>query len=977
MSFLDKITDRVGGFFDEVFLPEDVALALHRASEAIEREDYEGALRILYRTHAEHPSFHRTHHLIGLSLFHQQEYEQALSAFERAIDQREEPVSHLYAGLAAEQIGRLHDAQLHFRRGRELAGDSEVSFDLLFGLGRVYAAQGRADKAVRELKKAVKLKPDDADAAVTLARALIERSKLDPDKLDDARQVLRGSAARSAGPVALVLRGQLEEASDRSRAAQKSYEEVLETEPNNLDALVGAARASLELGEHPAANEYLLRALDTAEDGQLAEIHTLLGRANESIANRERALQCYQTALEFDRQRVGARLGAGRLLLSASRPDLAREHFQAVLDTASVEPAARREALVGLSRVCLDGGDVAGARRLIDEVLQQAEAPAPGELHLLGQIALAAGDAAEAVVAFEEAVRAAGDTPPAALERDLREALDELTFAWSLPEALDDSTDVVDALHQLRDFIAADPRIDQFSARIQQMLAALNAPLSIAIVGEFNAGKSTLLNALIGEEVVPMGVLPTTAHTCFIQYGPRKAARVVRRDGDVSEVNLAEAKRQMKTDAEEIDHLEFLYPHPDLRSVEFWDTPGFNALQDSHEETATRALSDAEAILWVLDANQALSQTEFELIEGIPDGRERLLVLLNKVDRLGPAGERDDAVAELVEYVESNAAAHIAGCFPMSALEALGARTDQNEGETEADSALQDSGFQPFREFLESRIIERSGRIKTLDARRQLRDLVDELTAFQTELVDKYDALAEQAGELESWLDEQRGSEPEKRAHEEARTLEDRFDFVLTGIEREVREAIKSRGTWLTRKVLSEEDKAFILDLLTERLDDVLGRSRQSVLADVDAIESTVAQRIGPIVQQLPLSDARALNRRLEGFFNEARMLEMLLEERVYGQLRARATGQIEAAGRSALEEIRNSSEEDGASWRTALRRLLPDTRSQLSQELARWYTEFFLAACRFSDRVQRDLHLLKLEAEHHFDVSAVAELLR
>ncbi|WP_168210514.1 tetratricopeptide repeat protein [Persicimonas caeni] len=967
MSFLDKLSERVGGFLDEVFLPEDVAHALHKASQAMQREDYDAALRILYRTHAEHPDFHRTHHMIGMCHFHQEKFDEALSAFDRAVEQREEAVSHLYAGLSAEQLGNAHEAQVHFRRGLELSDAAELEFDLLFGLGRVYLAQGRADKAVRELKKAVKARPDQSEATVLLARALLQRSKL-----DEARKVLERPGARSAGQPALILRGEIEEARGHHGQAREAYDKALEWEPNHLIALIGVARTSLALGDHRRANECSLRALEEADEEQLPEIHTLLGRVNEAVENRQRALECYRNALHLDARRPQAHLGAGRILLERGDAETAREHFQGVLEMGGDDPTMRREALVGFAKANLAGGDLAGARRLIDEVLQEQDKPSPEALHLLGQVALESGDPAEAVVAFEEAVRAAGERRVDAVEADLRRALGELTFDWELPERLDDSTDVVEVLRQLRDFVASDPRIDHFSARVQQMLATLNSPLSVAIVGEFNAGKSTLLNALIGEEVVPMGVLPTTAHTCFIQYGPRKSARVVRKDGEVTEVNLEEAKRQMKTDADDIDHLEYVYPHPDLRSVEFWDTPGFNALEDAHEETASRALEEAEAILWVLDANQALSHSEFEQIEKVPNGRERLLVLLNKIDRLGPADSRGPQVEELVDYVEENASARIAGCFPMTAKEALAHRTAP---EDEADAeALADTGFEAFRDFLESRIIERSGRIKTLEIARQLHDLVGDMTEFQRALVDKYDQLGGEAASLRGWLDELADERPEKHAKKEARALEDRFDFVLTGIEREIREALKSRGTWLTRKVLSEEDQTFILDLLSERLDDVLNRSRQTILADVDELEGAVAQRVGPIIQSLPLGDARAMNRRLEGFFDETRMLKLLLEERVYGQLRARATGQIEAAGQRALEEIRNSGQE-GPAWRAALRRLLPDTRGHLNRELAAWYEEFFLAACRFSDRVQRDLHLLKLEAEHHFDVSAVLQL--
>ena len=187
-----------------------------------------------------------------------------------------------------------------------------------------------------------------------------------------------------------------------------------------------------------------------------------------------------------------------------------------------------------------------------------------------GQIARAAGDLPEALMAFQLA-SAHLDRPEYAerVDDQIRQTLEQMRPRWDLPEALDGPLDVERTVDALQEFIARDTRLVDFMAPTQKIARQMNAPLSIAIVGEFNAGKSTLINALVGEEIVPMGVLPTTAHTGIIQYGPRQAARIIWRDGRVEEVDFAQAKRAMKQNSDAIDYLEYLNPHPELRAVHF------------------------------------------------------------------------------------------------------------------------------------------------------------------------------------------------------------------------------------------------------------------------------------------------------------------------------------------------------------------------------------------------------------------------
>lgn len=1039
---LDRLSGRVGEFLDEVFLPEEIAETLRRASEAMEREEYDAALTLLFRAHAEQPSFQRTHHLIGQCYFHQGAYKKALAAFERALAGREDASSHLWAGLAAEELARqtpksryFHQAQVHLRRALESSGASALEFELYFALGRVYLGQGRADKAIRELKKATKRRPEQLEAHLALARALLKRGRL-----EQAHELLEQPPLQDAGAEAWSLRGEVEEARGNTRAALKAYQQAIDArgalellpastadadENNEPDAqpksaakppednsqleqselnkaLLGAARASLKLGDMARANPYLLRAQQHAEGAQLAEVMALLGQANEAVGNEQRALEYYQSALAIPHLSASvqarATLGAGRLSLKkpASEENLetARAYFQTLLNGISqLSGAQRRAAQLGLAEVFLASGELSDARRLVDEVLRRTSTPIPAALHLLGRIALKSGDPAEAAVAFEEAHSALktalqkssaasdnlSDLSAAEVDQDLSRALEAMRFSWQLPAEITGPSELLDLLHQTQDFVGSDGRLAAFMPRAQQLVSELDQPLSIALVGEFNAGKSTLLNAIIGEEVAPVGILPTTAHTCFVRYGPRKSAQIVYRDGRKKEVSLDEAKQQMKTDAAEVDHLQVFYPHPDLRLVEFWDTPGFNALEDAHEETATRALQEAEGILWVLDANQALSQTEFSQIEKVNAGEERLVVLLNKIDRLGEKGAREDAVGELINYIREHTGAQIAGCFALAAKEALNARlAPEDESSEQHQESLEESGFLSFRQFLDSALIERSGRIKTIEISRKTAILLQDLAHFQQNLLQNYRQVAQESEKIDQWLKTVREDHPQKRARQEARRLEDRFDFMLSALDREVDEALSAQATLLsraalTRPSLTPEDRAFILELLSERIDDILGRSLTEILNDIEEIESKLAQKIGALIGALPPGDRRAMSRRLEGFFDETRVLKMLLSERVYGRLQALSVGQINAAGHSALDSL-SSAQTGGA--RGALRPLVPDVRTHLGRELVGWYKEFFLAARRFLDRVQRDLHLLDLEGGHRFDVSAPRALI-
>ncbi len=953
MSILDRIGDRVGDFLEEVMLPEEINTLHNRARRAMERDDYEQALLHLGEAEHRRPNTERTRRMRALCYFYLDDIDRAVELFDQALDIRESAAAHFYLGLCHEKMGHRSEAAAHFRRALQLDEDPPFAYDLHFGLGRVHLDQDRPDKAARQLRKALRIWPEQTDAALMLAEALRRRGEF-----DEARDTIHSAIGDTPDRQALLTLGRIEADCHNVDEASIAFEQLLERDPDDREALLGAARAHLAAGRASRANQHLIRALDDSEED--AEIFALIGETNERIDNPHKALESYESALTRDPDHEEANLGAARTALQLGQVESAAQRFAQLVDTSDTD--RRAQALLGLGRCRLQMDDPVGARHLLEEADQLHRTRPPQLLHALGSVALRSDDPAEALVAFRRAL----DADPNAelrerLQQDTDRALQALRPDWKRPQSVESTADLVAALTGLRDHFRGEPRLEQVLPRVHQLLDTLDSPLSVAILGEFNSGKSTLVNALLGEKVVPMGVLPTTAHPCVMGYGPRKGARIVYEDGRLEDVDFATAQQKMKDVPEEIARLDYSYPHPELRSLNYLDTPGFNALDERHEQLAAQTLEEAEAILWLLDANQALTETEFSRLRSIPESDSRVILLVNKIDRFGDPDQRQDDVDEILEYLEDNAGDQVLDILAISALEALQARTGDGDEETTGD-------FERLLQLLDEQFVQRSWQIKAGEVSRGLDALLDDVAEIRNDEMAMFDELIGGADELLETIDEM-ASAPRSEASEHALTLEDRFDFVTLGIEREIGDALRRRGQIFSRVVLEPDDRAFILELLEERLADVIERAEREVLRETADLESELAARLSPLFASLSVTDARALRRRLEGFFDETRALKTVLRERVFGRWRARTEGRLAAGGDTTLDAIIELGEDAPAEQRREkLAELIPRIGDEFTDALAAWYEEFFLAAQRFCHRLRRDLTTLQLEAKYRLD---------
>lgn len=956
MGIFDKLSGRIGDIVDEVRIPDDLHRKHETAARALDRGNWDEALSTLTPTLVERPNITRTHHLIGRALMGQARWAEAVDSLERALQIRRSAALHMDCALALEKMGRLRDAEKHLRRALEDADASSVGFEASHALARVNLALDRADRAVREARRALKYESGSVDATVLLARSLLATGAI-----DEAAQCLDALDTQARDRVEVLrIRGQIEERRGRYDTARRTYEKAHEQAPELGEIALSCARMSVNLEDFELALTWLDKAETTLAGDPPTELHVLRGRALEHTDRVDDAARAFRRALEVDPEQSQATLGLGRIELHRGNPDVAGGYFQSALSSSDLGFA--KEALWGLGASRHARGDGASARHLLEEALslEADDSGLDSKIWIaLGEVALSMGDAAQAVVAYQEARSLDSN---ADVKNALLVALDHLSFDWEIPKNIDGPFALTRVLEALADYIASDTRLRQFTGPAHELLTQMNAPLSMAIVGEFNAGKSTMVNALIGEDVLPMGVLPTTAHTGILRFGPRKAARINYLDGRRIEVGFDRARELMKAESDEIERLEFLYPHPVLRAVEYWDTPGFNAINERHEEVAAQALNRAEAILWVMDASQVLSQTEFERIDSLPDASERLIVVINKIDRLGAGATRDSAVEELLDYVHEHVGDQIAGSFGISALEAY-------QGNETASGSFDD-----FKAFLDRRIVQRAGQIKTLEVQRQLVALVFELESFQNEKIAGYDALI---SKLESILDWVNGEHAEfiQATEIETNSLRDQLDFMLQGIEKEISDAFRPSGGILGRASLSPEDRAFLLELLKDRLHTVLERGFRKQLVHCSEFESEMMKHLEPILSGLETEDLRSIERRVAGGFDEVRVLKALLEERIYRALEARVQGRIEAGGEGVLDAV-ESAQAERTRWRAELESLIPTLGSEHNARLAKWIETYFTRIRRLLEQIRSDLQLISLDARQSYDLSELKEIL-
>jgi len=196
----------------------------------------------------------------------------------------------------------------------------------------------------------------------------------------------------------------------------------------------------------------------------------------------------------------------------------------------------------------------------------------------------------------------------------------------------------------------------------------------LVVVGEFNHGKTTFVNALLGKHALPVGVTPTTATIHHIRWAAQPEAFVVASSGDRRPIPFDEAKRFAVggTSTDDVDHLDIGYPAPLLSErILLVDTPGVNDLSLQRADITYSYIPRADAVLFLLDAGQILKESERVFLNDklLKASRDKIVFVITKWDLLSP-----DEQGEALAYAKHHLSALVKDpvVFPVSAEMALG-----------------------------------------------------------------------------------------------------------------------------------------------------------------------------------------------------------------------------------------------------------------------------------------------------------------
>jgi len=262
---------------------------------------------------------------------------------------------------------------------------------------------------------------------------------------------------------------------------------------------------------------------------------------------------------------------------------------------------------------------------------------------------------------------------------------------------------------------------DDFSEKVKESCGSVKKRLygsfNIVIIGDFKRGKSTLINAIIGEDIAPTAVTPETVTFNKISFSETVGAEAVLKNGkrvalSYNELNRKAIEHITEQLPSEIDFIDIKSNAEILRNISVIDTPGVGDLLKEFDQKVADYLVNADALLYVISARSPLSITEQAFLSSavLPHSFSRIFAVVNMADTLETVGNVE-RITELTKERITAISPDIS-TFILSALDEICRKKDLKRPEPELADLLE-MNFLEFESALQNDIILQKDIIKS------------------------------------------------------------------------------------------------------------------------------------------------------------------------------------------------------------------------------------------------------------------------
>ena len=169
-----------------------------------------------------------------------------------------------------------------------------------------------------------------------------------------------------------------------------------------------------------------------------------------------------------------------------------------------------------------------------------------------------------------------------------------------------------------------------------------NNVFNLVVLGQFKRGKTSLINALVGAEILPTAIVPLTSIATILKYGETLNIKVYFHDGRVTDIEPATLNQYVTEkgnprNEKDVQEVIITYPSTYLKDgVRLIDTPGVDSVYEHNTDVAYQYLPKSDAAVFLLSVDQPVSKAELNFLKDVKEYSHRIFFLQNKADYVGP-----------------------------------------------------------------------------------------------------------------------------------------------------------------------------------------------------------------------------------------------------------------------------------------------------------------------------------------------------